>query len=110
MGGIRSFFIEFKLFQLVVEEGGIFFSLRIFEWGKHFMKSVFMGKNAALWLMKNIEHMVVGINPKQFFTLREGDTTYTLQRESNSFGQFLLVSELKVGGHRRSVIIPSGKA
>ena len=56
MGGIRSFFIEFKFFQLVVEEGGNFFSLRIFEQGNHFMKSVFMGKNAALWLMKNIEH------------------------------------------------------
>ena len=73
------------------------------------MKSVFMGKNAALWLMKNIEHTVVGINPKQFFTLREGDTSYTLQWGSNTFGQFLLVSELKVGGHRRYVIIPGGK-
>ena len=110
MGGIRSFFIEFKFFQLVVEEGGNFFSLRIFERGKHFMKSIFMGKNAALWLMKNIEHTVFGVNPKQFFTLREGDTMYTLQRGSNAFGQFLLVSELKVGGHRRSVIIPGGKA
>ena len=86
MGGIRSFFIEFKLFQLVVEEGGNFFSLCIFERGKHFMKFVFMGKNVALWLMKNIEHIMVGINPKQFFTLREGDTAYTLQRGSNSFG------------------------
>ena len=80
MGGIRSFFIEFKLFQMVVEEGGNFFSLCIFERGKRFIKSVFMGKNATLWLMKNIEHTVVGINPKQFFTLREGDTTYTLQQ------------------------------
>ena len=110
MAGIRNFFVEFKLFQLLVEEGGNFFSLRIFERGKHFMKSIFMGKNAALWLMKNIEHKVVGINPKQFFTLKEGDTAYTLQRGSNSFGQFLLVSELKVGRHRRSVIIPGGKA
>ncbi|KAL0003664.1 hypothetical protein SO802_011225 [Lithocarpus litseifolius] len=109
MGGIRSFFIESKLFQLVVEEGGNFFALRIFERGKYFMKSVFMGKNAALWLMKSIEHMVIGVNPKQFFTLREGDTAYTLQWGSNSFGQFLLVSELKAGGLRRSVIIPEGK-
>ena len=74
------------------------------------MKSVFMGKSAALWLMKNIEHMVIGVNPKQFFTLREGDTTFILQRGSNSFGQFLLVTELKIGGLRRSVIIPEGKA
>ena len=94
----------------MVEEGGNFFSLRIFERGKHFMKSVLMGKNAALWLIKNIKHAVVGINPKQFFTLREGDTAYTLQRGSNSFGQFLLVFELKVGGCRRTVIIPGGKA
>ena len=98
MGGICSFFIESKLFQLVVEEGGNFFALRIFERGKHFMKSVFMGKSAALWLMKNIEHTVIGVNPKQFFTLREGDSAYTLQRGSNSFCRFLLVSELKVGG------------
>ena len=47
MGGFRSFFIESKLFQLVVEEGGNFFSLRIFERGKYFMQSVFMGRNAA---------------------------------------------------------------
>ena len=83
--------------------------LRIFEWGKYFKKSVFMGKSAALWLIKNIEHTVIGVNPKQFFKLREGDTAYTLQRGSNSFGQFLLVSKLKVGGLRRSVIIPKGK-
>ena len=68
-----------------------------------------MGKSAALWLMKNIEHMVIRVNPKQFFTLREGDTAYTLQRGSNSFGQFLLVTELKIGGLRRSVIILEGK-
>ena len=45
------FFIESKLFQLVVEEGGggrNFFFLKIFERGKYFMQSVFMGKNAAL--------------------------------------------------------------
>ena len=41
------------------------------------MKSVFMGKNAAKWLMSNLEHLVVGVNPKQFFTLREGDTAFT---------------------------------
>ena len=50
------------------------------------MQSVFMGKNVALWLMHNIEHPVIGANPKHFFTIREGDTTYTLQSSSNSFG------------------------
>ena len=110
MGGFCNFFIESKFFQLVIEEGGCYFSLRIFEWGKYFTRSVSMGKNASQWLMKNVEHTVVGVSPKQFFTFRDGDIAYTLQRNSNSFGQFLLLIELKVGGSRRSIIIPEGKA
>jgi len=67
------------MFQLVIEEGGYFFSLKIFEWGKYYMQSVFMGKSAALWIMWSLEHIVIGASPKQFFTLREGDIAYTLQ-------------------------------
>ena len=110
MGGVRSFFIESKLFQLVVEEGGRYFSLRIFERSRYFMKSVFMSKNVAQWFMKSLEQTVVGVNPKYFYTFREGDLAYTLQRSSNSFGLFLLLTELKVGGSRRSIIIPVGRA
>ena len=79
MGGFRSFFIESKFFQLVVEEGECYFLLRIFERGKYFMRSVFIGKIAAQWLMNKIEHIVVGANSKQFFTFRDGDVAYTLQ-------------------------------
>ena len=64
MGGFCSFFIESKFFQLVVEEGGRYFLLGILERGKYFMRSVIMGKNAAQWLMNNIEHIVVGVNSK----------------------------------------------
>lgn len=74
------------------------------------MKSVFMGKKATLWLMNNIEYSVCWINPKKFFTFRYGVTAYTLQRCSNSFGQYLLLTELKVGGLRRPIIVPEGKA
>ena len=106
MGGVRRFFIESKFFQLAVKEGGCYFLLRIFEGGKYSMRSVFMGKIAAQWLMNKIEHIVVGANSKQFFTFRDGDIAYTLQQSTNSFGQFLLLTELKVGGSRRSIIIP----
>ena len=109
MGGVFSFFIESKFFQLMVEEGGQFFSLRIFERSTYFMNSVFMGKNVALWLMKSIEQIVVGFSPKYFYLFREGDLAYTLQKSSNSFGLFLLLTELKVGGSRRSIIIPVGR-
>ena len=110
MDGFRSFFIESKLFQLVVEEGGNFFSLKIFERGKYFMKSVFMGKHAAQWFMHTVEHSVIGVKPKLFFTFREGDTAYTVQRGSNQFGQYLSVTEIKAGGLRRTIIIPAGRA
>ena len=64
MGGFYSFFIESKFFQLVIKEGGRYFLLQIFERDKYFMKSVFIGKSAAQWLMKNIEHIVIGISSK----------------------------------------------
>ena len=60
--------------------------------------------------MKSIEQIAVGVSPKYFFTFREGDLAYTLQRSSNSFGLFLLLTKLKVGGSRRSIIIPIGRA
>nr|XP_023883457.1 uncharacterized protein LOC111995759 [Quercus suber] len=73
------------------------------------MRSVFMGKNVAQWLIANIEHIVVGANSKQFFTFRDSDIAFTLYRSTNFSGQFLLLTELKVGGSRRSIIISEGK-
>ena len=77
---------------------------------KYFMQLVFMGRNAARWLMQSLEHTVIRVNPKHFFTLREGDSADTVHRGSNSFRQYLLVTELKVGGMRRSIIILASKA
>ena len=59
--------------------------------------------------MNSIEQIVAGISPKYFYTFREGDLAYTLHRSSNSFGLFLLLIEFKVGGFRRSIIIPEGR-
>ena len=109
MSGVRNFCIKSKFFQLMVEEGGRYFSL-LFERSRYLMKLVFMGKNVAQWLMKSIEQIAVGINPKDFYKIREGDLAYTLQRSSNSVGLFLLLTEFKIGGSRRSIIIPEGRA
>ena len=54
--------------------------------------------------------MLLGLVRSFFYTFREGNVAYTLQRSSNSFGLFLLLTELKVGGSRRSIIIPEGRA
>ena len=66
--GVRSFFLESKYFQLVLEEGGRYFMLQIFERGKFFMRSVFLGKNAAHWLMSNIEHCCWGEPQTVFYS------------------------------------------
>ena len=110
MGGVCSFCIESEVFQLVVEEGGRYFSLRIFEHCRYLMKSVFMGKTVAHWLMKSIEQFAIGTSLKNFYKAREGDLAYTLQWSSNSIGLFLLLSEFKAGEPRKSIIIPKGRA
>nr|POE57135.1 hypothetical protein CFP56_34099 [Quercus suber] len=63
-----------------------------------------MDKSAALWTTQNLEHTVSGVSPKQFFMFREGDTTYTLQRGSTLFQQYLSVTELKAGGFSQSAV------
>jgi len=76
--------LNLSCFSRWLRKEGIFSPFKIFERGKYYMQSVFMGKSAALWIMRNLEHTVIEVNPKQFFT--EGDTAYTLQQESNLFG------------------------
>lgn len=68
-----------------------------------------MGKKASKWLMSNIEQVIFGVNLKQFFTFRGGDMAYTFQRGSDTYGQYLAMTELNVGGRRRIVIILEGK-
>ena len=59
---VPSVFVLNPTFQLVVEEGGRYFSVRIFERSRYFVKFAFMGKNAAQWLLNSIEQIVVGIS------------------------------------------------
>ena len=50
-----------------------------------------------MWL-SNIDQAVLGSNPKQTCTLKEGDTAYTFQQNSNASGRYLLVAVLRLGG------------
>lgn len=62
------------IFSISKRGKGTLFFAKIFERRKYFTKFVFVGKSAVQWLMKNIVHIVVGINSKQFFTFRNSDT------------------------------------
>ena len=55
MGGSVFFFIESKTFEVLVEEGGSYFLLRIFERGHTSMRSVFMGKESANQFLFHLE-------------------------------------------------------
>ena len=81
--------VESKLFQLVIDEGGRYFSLRIFERGKFFMNSVFFFfvKNVAQWLMTNIEphHYVVGGSGHSKFTAQPHKCNSKIQNSKTFF-------------------------
>ena len=51
MGGSVFFFVESKSFEFSVEEGGMFYQLRIYERGRDSLRSIFMGRGSAKKLL-----------------------------------------------------------
>ena len=49
-----------KSFEFSVEEGGMFYQLRIYERGRDSLKSIFMGKGCAKRLLFIVEELIVG--------------------------------------------------
>ena len=68
-----------------------------------------MGKKACHWLLSKLEQTVLDRNSRHFFTFKEDDIVYMFHKCSNAFGNYIVMIELKVGGHRRLVIIPKRK-
>ena len=109
MGGSLFFNVESKSFEFCVEEGGSFFSLHIYERGRHTSRSVCMGKESAKRLLFHVEELTSKHKPGQFVrTVQEGDRILILQLGSNAHGTFLLFSELDKGRRRGSIVIPEG--
>lgn len=70
-------FIESKSFEFVVEEGGSFFLLHIYERGRISLRSICMGKKSAMRILNHIEDLVSKQSPGRFArTVREGDSFY----------------------------------
>ena len=109
MGGSSFFFVESKSFEFSVEEGGTFFSLRIFERGRNSLRSVFMGKESAKRLLSMLEDFISTEPPGHFArTVRDGETVFILQLGYNAHGSFLMISEF-LRGHRKGFIaVPEG--
>ena len=73
MGGSVFFFVESKSFEFSVEEGGMFYQLRIYERGRDSLKSIFMGKGSAKRLLFKVEELISRQSSGQFAkSFREG--------------------------------------
>ena len=66
MAGTRSFHIESKRFDLVMEGGGGISSVKLFERGRYRMKSVFVGKEGARWVERCIEENIDQVEQPAF--------------------------------------------
>ena len=79
-GGFTFVFIESKTFEFVVEEGGTFYLLRIYERGQNSLRYVCMGKESARRILTHIEELISKQSPGQFArTVREGDKVFIMQ-------------------------------
>ena len=80
MGGSIFFFVESKMFEFSVEEGGTFYLLRIFESNKDSLWLVFMGKESAIRLLTYVEDLMSNTRPDNFArTFRDGNKVFILQ-------------------------------
>ena len=105
------FFVESKTFEFTVEEGGMFYQLRIYEKGRDSLRSIFMGKGCAKRLLFNVEELIAGQSRGQFAkSFREGDKCFILQLGSNSYCFFFVISELIHGRRKGSIVVPEGKS
>ena len=79
--------------------------------GRDSLRSIFMGKGSARRLLFNVEELISGQFHGQFAkSFCEGDKFFILQLGSNTYGSFLLISEL-IHGHRKgSIVVLEGKS
>ncbi len=110
MGGIRSFRIEYKRFDLSKEGDGID-SVSLFESGRYMRHSVSMGKKGARWLGKCIEENIARETEQAFIrTFRESDKGYVIRRFNNKHGRYLEITEYGRGGCKGRLAIPEGQS
>uniref|UniRef100_A0A2N9FXG6 Uncharacterized protein n=1 Tax=Fagus sylvatica TaxID=28930 RepID=A0A2N9FXG6_FAGSY len=109
MGGVRSFRIEFKRFDLIREGDGIDL-VSLIESGRYMRHSVSMGKEGARWLAKCIEVNIARETERAFIRMfKEGDKGYVIRRFTNTNGRYLELTNYGRGGCKGRLAIPEGQ-
>ena len=95
MGSSIFFFIESKTFEFLVEEGGKFYMLHIYERNRDSLCSMFMGRESAEHLLTTMEDVTSSANPGSFArTFRDDDKLFIMQLGANAYSNFVMISKL----------------
>ena len=70
MGGAIFFFVESKNFEFLLEDGGTFYMLRIYERSTDSLHSVFMAKESAKHLLSIVEDLMSNVSPGHFAEIK----------------------------------------
>ena len=109
MGGVRSFRIESKRFDLIREGDGLDV-VSLLESRRYMRHLVTMGKEGARWLGKCIEENIVRETEQAFVRMfSEQDKGYVIHRFENKRGRYLEIADYGRGGCKGRVDILEGQ-
>uniref|UniRef100_A0A2N9FWW1 Reverse transcriptase domain-containing protein n=1 Tax=Fagus sylvatica TaxID=28930 RepID=A0A2N9FWW1_FAGSY len=108
MGGHRSFHVESKSFEVVVEGKGV--GLCIIERGRNCTNTLNFGREGTQWF-RMVLLEVSSISPDQHYirTRREGNQVFLIKKHCNTRGRYLIVKEIGVTKNKGSILIPEGR-
>jgi hypothetical protein len=108
MGYVGYFYVESKSYELRLGDGSR--NIKLMEWGRLNLSTVFLGEVRLVWLLKMLNELVLetmGISACRDH--RMGSSVMFLQKRMNKYGKFMEIIEYGLGGRRSFVVIPEGR-
>jgi hypothetical protein len=97
MGYVGYFYVESKSYELRLGDGS--WNIKLTEWGRLYLSTVFMGEVRLVWFLKMMNELVLemtGIGACRDH--RMGGSVMFLQKRMNKYGKFLEITEYGRGG------------
>jgi hypothetical protein len=105
--GYVYFYVESKSYELRLGNGSQ--NIKLTEWGRLNLSTVFMGEVRLVWLLKMMNELVLettGIGACRDHQM--GGSVMFLQKRMNKYGKFIEITEYGRGGRRSFVVILEG--
>jgi hypothetical protein len=100
--------VESKSYELQLDDGSR--NIKLTEWGRLNLSTVFMGEVRLVWLLKMMNELVLettGIGACR--NHRMGGSVMFLQKRVNKYRKFMEITEYGCGGRWSFVVIPEGR-